>query len=241
MSDAAAPEVPNPVDKVMLDEYGHPIGQLVVNMGGKEAPVPVADTLVEAAQDAAAEDAASELPGVAPGEIALYYPGYDDPDKRDKARAMFLHGDYDVSRIATAVLVPERTVLMWVANNHWAEARRRELVAKDELSRLDLAETRIRKRNSVFHEQLDQAERIRRKSVKDIEDEKVAIKSGAEAWAAAAKTEQTILGLSEAGKVASADGKEDGDGSGGGGSGGPKAPLVAVVVGGGLVPIRRPQ
>lgn len=238
MSDAAVPEVLNPVDNVMLDEYGNPIGSLVVNMGPKEAALHVPDDAMPAAQDAAAEDVALELPGVGPGEVAEFYPGYDDAQRRDRAKRMFLEGDYDVARISAAVAVPERTVLMWVANNHWAEARRREVLAKDEISRLDLAETRIRKRNAVFHEQLDQAERIRKKAIEGIEADKVSVKSGAEAWAAAAKTEQTILGLSEAGKVASADGKDDGDGKGGGKV---QNPLVMVIQGGGLPPIRRPQ
>ena len=239
MSDAAVPEVLNPVDKVMLDEYGNPIGQLVVNMGPKETALPVPDDDMQLAQDAAAQDTSLELPGVDPKEIAEFYPGYDDGQKRDKAKRMFLAGDYDVAKISTAVAVPERTVLMWVANNHWAEARRRELIAKDELSRLDLAETRIRKRNAVFHSQLDQAERIRKKAIEGIESEEVSVKSGAEAWAAAAKTEQTILGLSEAGKVAAADGHDDGDDDKGRKTG--KDPLVVVIQGGGLPPIRRAQ
>lgn len=224
---------------MMLDDYGNPIGQLVVNMGPKEASLPVADPAVELAQDAAAEDAASELPGVAPNEIAEFYPGYDDPGKKAEAKRLVLNEGKGVAEVAKAVDVPERTVLMWVANNHWAEARRREIAARDEISRLDLAETRIRKRNAVFHEQLDQAERIRRKAVKGIEADEVSVKSGAEAWAAAAKTEQSILGLSEAGKIAAADGRDDGD-EGKGGSGG-KSPLVVVFQGGGLPPIRRPQ
>lgn len=226
-------------DAMMLDEYGNPIGQLVVNMGSGETALPVGDTSMEVAQDDALADAAQDLPGVSAGEIAEYYPGYDDPDKRREAHRMFTKGSYDVAKIAAGVGVPERTVLMWVANNHWAEARRRELSAKDEISRLDLADTRIRKRNAVFHEQLDQAERIRRKAVAGIESDEVSVKSGAEAWAAAAKTEQTILGLSEAGKVAAADGKDEGDGDDG--KKGGKAPLVMVFQGGGLPPVRRPQ
>lgn len=230
----------NPVDAVLLDDYGKPIGQLVVSMGGPTA-VEKADTSVEDAQGAALEDNASQLPGIAPSEIAEYYPGYDDADKREKAKRLVLNEGRDVAVVASSVGVPERTVLMWVANGHWAEARRRELIAKDELSRLDLAETRIRERNSVFHDQLDQAKRIRKKAIEGIENESVAVKSGAEAWAAAAKTEQTILGLSDAGKVAAADGTDDGDGKKGSGAGGGKMPLVMVFQGGGLPPIRRPQ
>lgn len=228
-------ETTNPVDAVLLDDYGKPIGQLVVSMGGPTA-VEKADTAVEVAKDAALEDNAAQLPGISPAEVAEYYPGYDDPDKRERAKRLILNegkGSFDV---AIAVGVPERTVLMWVANGHWAEARRRELIAKDELSRLDLAETRIRERNGVFHEQLTQAKQIRKKALEDIEKEKVSVKSGAEAWAAAAKTEQTILGLSDAGKVASADGRDGDDGKG---SPKDQRPLVCVIQGGGLPPIRR--
>lgn len=232
-------ETTNPVDAVLLDDYGKPIGQLVVNMGGPGS-VPVADTAVEDAKDDALADNAAQLPGIAPAEIAEYYPGYDDPDKRDKAKRMILNEGRDVMIVAQAVGVPERTVLMWVANGRWAEARRRELLAKDELSRLDLAETRIKERNKVFHSQLEQAKLIRDRAITAIKNESTSIKSGAEAWTAAAKTEQTILGLSDAGRVAAADGTDDGDGKKGSGSGDRK-PLVMVFQGGGLPPIRRPQ
>lgn len=231
-------ETANPVDAVLLDDYGKPIGQLVVSMGGPTA-VEKADTAVEDAQSDALEDNASQLPGVAPSEIAEYYPGYDDADKRERAKRLVLNEGRDAQAVAAEVGVPERTVLMWVANGHWAEARRREIVAKDELSRLELAETRIRKRNAVFHEQLEQAAHIRQKAIDGIDNDTTSVKSGAEAWTAAAKTEQTILGLSEAGKVASADGKDDEDGDGGKRS--RKDPLVVVFQGGGLPPIRRPQ
>lgn len=227
-------------DAAMVDEYGNPIGQLIVNMDGKgpDTALAVADNSVAEAQDAQLADAAADLPGIAPGEIATYYPGYDDVDKRDAARHMVIaEGRGDTLQMAEKLGVPERTILMWIANGHWADARRKAVVARDELSRLDLAETRIRKRNAVFHEQLDQAERIRRKAVAGIEADEVSVKSGAEAWAAAAKTEQTILGLSEAGKVASADGRDDGDGDDGKKAG--KTPLVMVFQGGGLPPIRR--
>ena len=142
-----------------------------------------------------------------------------------------------VADIVKAVAVPERTVLMWVANYKWAEARRRDIQARDDISRMELAETRIVKRNKVFKEQLEQAEHLRNKAIEAIDREQASVKSGTEAWAAAAKTEQTILGLSEAGKVASADGKDGGDDDNGGNK--IKQPLVVVVQGGGLPPIRR--
>lgn len=225
----------NPVDDIMLDEFGNPIGQLAVNLGGPNA-VQKADTSVEAAKDAAREDNAAELPGIEPHEIAEYYPGYDDPEKREKAKRLMLIDGRTVSDIVKAVDVPERTVLMWVANYKWAEARRRDIQARDDISRMELAETRIVRRNKVFRDQLEQAEHLRRKAVEAVDLEQTSVKSGAEAWAAAAKTEQTILGLSEAGKVASADGKDGGDDKDG-----PKLkqPLVVVVQGGGLPPIRR--
>jgi hypothetical protein len=223
----------------MLDEYGNPIGQLTVNMGKPQSFV-VADTSVDVAQDAALADSAEDLPGISPAEIGEYYPGYDDDQKRDRAKRLVIIDGMQIAAVASSVGVPERTVLMWAANFKWADARRRELSAKDDMSRLELAETRIRKRNEVFQAQLEQAEQIRDKATADIHAEKVSLKSGTEAWAAAAKTEQTILGLSEAGKVASADGKEE-DGGQGPQSKGGKQPLVAVIVGGGLPPIRRPE
>lgn len=231
-------ETTNPVDAVLLDDYGKPIGQLVVSMGGPTA-VEKADTSVEDAQRDALEDNASNLPGIEPHEIAEYYPGYDDPEKRERAKRLMLIEGKTVADITAAVLVPERTVLMWVANYKWAEARRRDIQARDDISRMELAETRIVKRNKVFKEQLEQAEHLRNKAIEAINREQASVKSGTEAWAAAAKTEQTILGLSEAGKVASADGKDDEDEDKGRKSG--KDPLVVVIQGGGLPPIRRAQ
>ena len=83
-------ETTNPVDAVLLDDYGKPIGQLVVSMGGPTA-VEKVDTAVEVAKDAALEDNAAQLPGISPAEVAEYYPGYDDPDKRDKAKRLILN------------------------------------------------------------------------------------------------------------------------------------------------------
>lgn len=222
---------------IMLDEYGNPIGQLAVNLGPSPAALHVADTSVETAQEQALEDDAADLPAISPNEIAEYYPGYDNDELRDRAKRLMLIEGRQVADIARAVNVPERTVLMWVANFKWADARRRELVAKDEVSRMELAEVRIRRRNEVFQAQLEQAERIRNKAASDIADETVSIKTGTEAWAAAAKTEQTILGLSEAGNVASADGKEAAKK---GAPDGAKQPLVMVFQGGAL-PGRRAQ
>ena len=224
----------NPVDDIMLDEYGNPIGQLAVGLGGPTS-VQKVDTALEVAREDALEDNASDLPGIEPHEIAEYYPGYDDPEKREKAKRLMLIEGRSVAEITKAVSVPERTVLMWVANFKWAEARRRDLVARDEVSRMELAEIRIKKRNKVFQEQLDEAAKLRREALDAVKSGKASIRSGAEAWSSAAKTEQTILGLSDAGKVASADGHEDNNK----GDGDRKDPLVVVIQGGGLPPIRR--
>lgn len=231
----------NLVDEVMLDEYGNPVGQLNVRLGaaaGAPAAVAVSDTAVERAQDDAQADAAENLPGIDPKEIAEYYPGYDDTDKREKAKRLMLAHGKPVAEIAAAVLVPERTVYMWISTFHWAEARRLDLMAREEVSRLELAETRLNRRNEVFREQLDEAKRLRRRAIEAIDSKEASVKSGTEAWAAASKTEQTILGLSDAGNVAAADGKEKP--SGGNGEGDErKAPLVMVITGGGLPPMRR--
>lgn len=217
-------------DEMLLDEYGNPIGQLAVNLGPKAASLTVVDDSVAKAQDAALADDAQDLPGIEPAEVAIYYPGYDDDQKRDRAKRLMLIEGMGVEGIAAKVGVPERTVYMWVANYKWAEAKRKDILARDDVSRMELAETRIRRRNEVFNEQLEQAKAIREKAVQSIKADEVSVKSGAEAWAAAAKTEQTILGLSEAGKVASADGKEDGERKDAGG----KQPLVMVFQGGAL-------
>ena len=217
-------------DEMLLDEYGNPIGQLAVNLGPKAATLTVVDDSVTKAQDAALADDAQDLPGIEPAEVAIYYPGYDDDRKRDMAKRLMLIEGVGVEGIAEKVGVPERTVYMWVANYKWAEAKRKDIVARDDVSRMELAETRIRRRNEVFNEQLEQAKAIREKAVRSIEADEVSVKSGAAAWAAAAKTEQTILGLGEAGKVASADGKDDGERKDAGG----KQPLVMVFQGGAL-------
>lgn len=230
----------NPVDEVMLDEYGNPVGQLNVRLGstsGIPTAVVVSDTAVERAQDDAQADAADNLPGIDPKEVAEYYPGYDDPDKREKAKRLMLAQGKQVAEIASAILVPERTVYMWISTFHWAEVRRLDLMAREEVSRLELAETRINRRNEVFREQLDEAKKLRRKAIDAIETKEASVKSGTEAWAAASKTEQTILGLSDAGNVAAADGKEKASG-GKGGDEDRKAPLVMVINGGGLPPMR---
>lgn len=223
----------SPQDEIMLDEYGNPIGQLTVKMGREALHVP--DDAVTVAQENALEDNAAELPGIEAKEIAEFYPSYDDDRRREHAKRLMIIEGRTVEDIADIVKVPERTVLMWAANFKWADARRREIIAKDELSRLELADTRVRKRNEVFNEQLAQAKKIRDEAAASMVTKHGISKSASDAWNAAAKTEQTILGLSEAGSVAAADGT---DGKKDGPAG--KTPLVAVVVGGGLPPIRRP-
>lgn len=230
------------MDRVMLDDYGNPVGQLVVNMGPKETALTVVDDSIERAQDDALTDAVAGLPGIEPKEIAEYYPGYDNDELKHRAKAMLISNGASVAQIASELAIPERTILMWVANGHWAEARRRELAAKDELSRLELAETRVNKRTIVFHRQLEQAEKIRDTAIHGLEDRQIPLKSATEAWAAAAKTEQTILGLSEAGKLASAAEAAEPNGAGGQ----PRLPvaqqsLVVVVPGGKLPEVRKAQ
>ena len=222
-------------DDIMLDEYGNPIGSLSVKMTVPTA-VEVLDDDIETARDNALADNVAQLPGIEPSELAEFYPGYDDDMKRERAKRMLLIDGRSVSEIAAAIAVPERTVYMWTSNYQWAEARRRDIIAKDNISRMEMAETRIKERNKIFKEQLDQASRIRTQAMRKI-DGGESMKPNTEAWAAAAKTEQTILGLSEAGSLAAADGAAEPDEK----KPGTKQPLVVVVQGGGLPPIRRPQ
>ena len=81
-----------------------------------------------------------------------------------------------------------------------------------------------------------QARQLREAAIEKLENDETSVKSATEAWAAAAKVEHTLVGVSEAGTVANLDGEDPEKKKDGG-----KQPLVAVIVGGGLSPIRKPQ
>ena len=94
---------------------------------------------------------------------------------------------------------------------------------------------RAERRTAVVEEQLEQAKRLRDAALEKLEHEETGVKSATEAWAAAAKVEHTLVGVSEAGTVANLEGGDSEQKKDNG-----KQPLVVVFQGnGGLPPIRR--
>lgn len=219
---------PVPVDDEFLTEEGHPIGQLVM-----------ADNSVAVAVDTSVETADAELIRSKEEELGAdlaLYPGYEDMDKRQKAKVLFVVDGLKSAQIAQRLSVPERTVVMWIYNERWDSLVRKEIMVKDVQAKLALARMRAEKRNTVADAQLEQAEQIRGEAMKAIRDGH--IKGGTDAWAAAAKVEQTILGIKEGGEIASTDGRSEDDEEKGGKAS--KTPLVAIFTNGLPAATRRP-
>jgi transposase len=139
-----------------------------------------------------------------------------------------------IDEVAKAVDVPGRTVAMWVYNGQWDVLAKREVSARQAQSALELARMRADRRIEIAKEQFEQAKEIREKAMSRIRDDEGSLKANAEAWTAAAKVEHTLSGVSEAGTLAEAAEREDGAKKDGG-----KQPLVVVIQGGGLPPVRR--
>lgn len=220
-------EMLNPVDDVFLAEDGHPIGQLVM---ADNTSVVALDNSVETADTELVQTKEEEL-----GADLALYPGYEDMDKRQKAKTMFVVEALKSAQIAQKLNIPERTVVMWIYNDRWDSLVRKEIAVRDMQAKLELARIRAEKRNVIAGEQLEQAKLIRNEAIKAVEGGK--IKGGTDAWAAAAKVEQTILGIKEGGEIASTDGKSDDDEKG---DKNKKQPLVVVFNNGLPAATRRP-
>lgn len=235
MNDETKVEVLDP----LLTEDGHPIGEIVVS-DGESVPAQVSEESIARNREQALRAEAAEIVGDVDAETAIaeLYPEYGNGDKRKKALDLYIREGKDVNAIASDIGVPARTVSMWAYNGSWDRLLRKEIMATQAQSVLSLAKLRNERRKAVALEQLEQARRIRDKAMNGIENDQVSIRSGAEAWAAAAKIEHTLTGMSEAGTVADIDGGT-GD-KDGGGNGNGKQPLVVVFQGGALPP-RRPQ
>lgn len=215
----------NPVDDVFLDDEGNPIGQLVMADNSRAS---TEDTAVEVAEAELVKSKEEEL-----GADLALYPGYEDMDMRQKAKVLFVVDGKKAAEIAVKLNIPERTVMMWIYNERWDSLVRKEIAVRDVQAKLELARIRAEKRNVVAAEQLEQAKEIRDQAVAAVKEGH--LKGGADAWASAAKVEQTILGIKEGGDLASVDGKQEGQGEGGD----KKQPLVVIVNGGGLPGARR--
>lgn len=226
----------NPNASILLTEDGHPIGSLVVEDNTALPPVVPNEEVVAENRDALLRAEAQELTGEpdADSAVAELYPGYGDNDRRSKAAKLFIVERMPIAEIAKAVDVPPRTVSIWAYNYRWDSTVKKELAVQQAQSLLELARLRADRRLEVTKQQLDQAKTIRDEAVAAVRSGK-SLQGAATAWSAAAKIEQTLTGVSEAGTVAnvmddaSADGKGKSEG---------KQPLV-MVFNGGLPPVRK--
>lgn len=223
----------------VLTDSGHLAGQLVFTNGGVEKHFPTVEARQQETREEVVKSAVVELTGETDADLAVadLYPGYADMDKRQKAAKLFVIGHKSVSEIAAQLDVPARTVSMWAYTNKWDDLLRKELVVEHSQSVLGLARLRNAHRESVAREQLEQAKKIREAAMAKIQSGETSIKSGAEAWAAAAKIEHTLTGMSEAGAITSVDGKSSEDSKDA--KNNEKVPLVMIFQGNGLPPVKK--
>jgi len=226
----------NPNEDILLTEDGHPIGEVVL-ADNAAVPVDSNDRQVEENRADLLAQKAMELTGETTPDAAVValYPGYEDSDKRKRAMAIVVSDGRSIEEAAEAVGVPPRTVAQWSYVGKWADLVRQEIAARHEQSLLQLSRIRSERRVTAAKAQLEQAQKLRDKAAEAVLREETSVKSGTEAWAAAAKVEQTLIGMAESGAVADLEGKDQkkDDKSDG------KTPLVVVFQGGGLPPIRR--
>ena len=225
----------NPNESILLTEHGTPIGEVVVADNSSVPPAPTEASVAEN-REALLKSTAAELTGDPDGDkaVAELYPSYADAEKRKSAMVAYVTKGLDIRAVASLVGVPERTVSIWAYNFGWDRLLKQELAARQTQSVMELAKVRAEKRTQIVNEQLEQAKQLRDTAIQRLDEGETSVKSATEAWAAAAKVEHTLTGLSEAGAVANLDGEDPEKKKMEG-----KQPLVAVIVGGGLPPIRR--
>ena len=225
----------NPNESILLTEHGTPIGEVVVADNSSVPPAPT-EASVSENREALLKSTAAELTGDPDGDkaVAELYPSYADAERRKSAMVAYVTRGLDIRAVASLVGVPERTVSIWAYNFGWDRLLKQELAARQTQSVMELAKVRAEKRTQIVNEQLEQAKRLRDTAIERLNEGETSVKSATEAWAAAAKVEHTLAGLSEAGTVANLDGEDPEKKKAEG-----KQPLVAVIVGGGLPPIRR--
>lgn len=225
----------NPNESILFTEHGTPIGEVVVADNSSVPPAPT-EASVSENREALLKSTAAELTGDPDGDkaVAELYPSYADAEKRKSAMVAYVTRGLDIRAVASLVGVPERTVSIWAYNFGWDRLLKQELAARQTQSVMELAKVRAEKRTQIVNEQLEQAKRLRDTAIERLNEGETSVKSATEAWAAAAKVEHTLAGLSEAGTVANLDGEDPEKKKAEG-----KQPLVAVIVGGGLPPIRR--
>lgn len=226
----------NPNESILLTEHGTPIGEVVIADNSSAPPAPTEASVAENRQ-ALLRATASEITGDPDADkaVAELYVGYADAEKRRVAMLAYVTEGVKIPDIAAKVGVPERTVSRWAYDFGWDRLVKQELAARQAQSLLELAKVRAERRTAVVEEQLEQAKRLRDAALEKLENEETGVKSATEAWAAAAKVEHTLVGVSEAGTVANLEGGDSEQKKDNG-----KQPLVVVFQGnGGLPPIRR--
>ena len=224
----------NPNESILLTEHGTPIGEVVLADSASCPPAPT-EASVSENREALLKSTAAELTGDPDGDkaVAELYPSYADAEKRKAAMVAYVTEGLAIRDVAVLVGVPERTVSIWAYNFGWDRLLKQELAARQTQSVMELAKVRAEKRTQIVTEQLEQAKTLRNKAMEKLEHDEASVKSATEAWAAAAKVEHTLTGLSEAGTVANLDGEDPEKKKNEG-----KQPLVMVFQGG-LPPVRR--
>ena len=225
----------NPNESILLTDHGTPIGEVVVADNSSVPPAPTEASVAEN-REALLKSTAAELTGDPDADkaVAELYPSFADTEKRKLAMLFYVTQRRAIKDVAGEIGVPERTVSMWAFTFGWDRLLKQELAARQAQSVMELAKVRAEKRTQIVEEQLEQAKQLRDKAIEKLHSGETSVKPAAEAWAAAAKIEHTLTGLSEAGTVANLDGEDPEKKKAEG-----KQPLVAVIVGGGLPPIRR--
>ena len=225
----------NPNESILLTEHGTPIGEVVVADNTSCPPAPT-EASVSENREALLKATAAELTGDPDGDraVAELYPSYADAEKRKAAMVAYVTEGMKIADIAAKTGVPERTVSRWAYDFGWDRLVKQELAARQTQALLELAKVRAEKRTKIVEEQLKQAKQLREAAIEKLENDEASVKSATEAWAAAAKVEHTLVGVSEAGTVANLDGEDPEKKKDGG-----KQPLVVVFQGGGLPPVRR--
>ena len=225
----------NPNESILLTDDGHPIGEVVVADNASLPPAPTEASVAESRQ-ALLKSVAAEVTGDPDADraVAELYVGYADAEKRKVAMLAYVTEEMKISDIAAKVGVPERTVSRWAYDFGWDRLVKQELAARQTQALLELAKVRAERRTRIVEEQLEQAKTLRDAAMEKLEGGETSVKSATEAWAAAAKVEHTLTGLSEAGTVASLEGEDPEKRKNEG-----KQPLVVVFQGSGLPPVRR--
>lgn len=231
---------------MLVTEGGQPIGSIVVSSEHPSVSLEAANKL--ACQEAAAavrDEKLSSLTGdVMPNDPELLeaFPMFADDAKRKAARAYFIETQGSLDATAAKVGVPARTVAQWAYIGQWSEFARREAVVRQSQSVLDVAKLRAHERMTSMREQLAEAREIRRAAAARIREGEGQLRSNAESWNIAARVEQTLTGVSEAGTIATEKGAAptaDADGNDGSPGKG-RQPLVVVFNNSnGLPPVRR--